>query len=75
MAQKDTIFNNFIAHTLVIQKSEMESLPLTLAEGLKSKDHHIFIIALIVDKLESFNVPTDNALRILINQSLNDRQL
>lgn len=74
MARKDDILQSFLSHNLIKDKYELEEkdLPKTVRDALNSEVPIIKAIALIVENLESASSITDNALRNLITQYLNE---
>ena len=74
MARKDDILISFLEHDIVKDKYQIESneLPTTVREELNSKVPIIKAIGLIVENLEASTPTTDNALRNLITQYLNE---
>jgi hypothetical protein len=74
MARKDDILISFLEHDIIKDKYQIESneLPTTVREALNSKVPIIKAIGLIVENLEASTPTTDNALRNLITQYLNE---
>ena len=74
MARKDDILQSFLSHNLIKDKYELEEkdLPKSVRDALNSEVPIIKAIALIVENLESASSITDNALRNLITQYLNE---
>lgn len=74
MARKDDILQSFLEHDLIKHKYELDTkdLPKTVREALASKVPIIRAIGLIVENLEAATPTTDNALRNLITQYLNE---
>jgi hypothetical protein len=74
MARKDDIFKSFLESEFLIQKYKIDrnSLPNNVRDGLNSTIPIVNAIAKIVESLESTPPITDNALRNLIIQYLND---
>jgi hypothetical protein len=74
MARKDDILVSFIKHDIIKDKYQIESsdLPTSVRDALNSKVPIIRAIGLIVDSLEASTPTTDNALRNLITQYLNE---
>lgn len=74
MARKDDILKSFLEHDLIVDKYELEAknLPKTVREALASEIPIIKAIGLVVENLEAATPITDNALRNLITQYLNE---
>lgn len=74
MARKDDILQSFLEHDLIKDKYHLEAkdLPKTVREALNSDYPIIKAIGLIVENLEAAAPTTDNALRNLITQYLNE---
>jgi hypothetical protein len=74
MARKDDILISFLQHDIIKDKYQIENneLPKTVREALNSKEPIIKAIGLIVENLEAASPTTDNALRNLITQYLNE---
>jgi hypothetical protein len=74
MARKDDILISFLEHDIIKDKYQIESndLPTTVREALNSNVPIIKAIGLIVENLEASTPTTDNALRNLITQYLNE---
>lgn len=74
MARKDDILQSFLSHNLIKDKYGIndKDLPQSVREALNSEEPIIKAIALIVENLETSNSVTDNALRNIITQYLND---
>lgn len=77
MARKDDLLQSFLEHNLLREKYKVnnEELPSSIREALKSNVPIIKAIALIVDNIESTETITDNSLRNLITQYLNEAAL
>ncbi|MCA0151714.1 hypothetical protein [Winogradskyella vincentii] len=74
MARKDKIFKSFLQHEIIVEKYEINEndIPDRVSEGLNSKHPIVKAIALIVDKTEDYNAPSDKALYSQITQFLNE---
>lgn len=74
MARKDDILLNFLEHNIIKEKYELDEneIPKTVREALNSEVPIVKAIALIVENLEAATPITDNALRNLITQYLNE---
>jgi len=74
MARKDDILISFLEHDIIKEKYQIESneLPTTVRDALNSNVPIIKAIGLIVENLEASTPTTDNALRNLITQYLNE---
>lgn len=74
MARKDDILISFLEHDIIKDKYQIESneLPTTVRDALNSNVPIIKAIGLIVENLEASTPTTDNALRNLITQYLNE---
>jgi hypothetical protein len=77
MARKDKILKSFLQHKLIKDKYNLSktSLPNTVDEGIQSEHTIIRTISLIVQGLESSPPVTDNSLRNMILQYLNETAL
>ena len=77
MARKDDILINFLQHDLLKSKYELtdNDIPNSMQSALKSSKPIIKAIALIVDNLENPIPITDNSLRNLVTQYLNEAAL
>ena len=74
MARKDDILQSFLEHDIIKDKYGLEKkdLPKTVREALTSEIPIIKTIGLVVENLEAATPTTDNALRNLITQYLNE---
>jgi hypothetical protein len=74
MARKDDILKTFLSHELLENKYELEleDLPKTVREALKSDIPIVKAIALIVEGLEGTSPVTDSVLRNQVTQFLNE---
>jgi len=77
MARKDEILCSFLKHEMLTSKYNLKKsdIPLTVREGLNSKEPIIKAIALIVEGLESPTPISDSALNTQIRQYLQEKAL
>lgn len=74
MARQDDLLQTFLAHDILKEKYKISpnDIPNSVREALNSKIPIIKTIALIVYNLESANAITDNGLRNIVTQYLNE---
>lgn len=74
MAKKDDILKSFLSHELLQSKYNynIDELPSTVREALKSDKLIVKTIAIIVDGLDGTSPVTDSVLRNQVFQFLNE---
>lgn len=74
MAKKDDILKSFLTHVLLESKYEfnIEELPSTIREALKTDKPIIKAIALMIEGLDGTSPVTDSVLRNQVTQFLNE---
>ena len=74
MARKDDILQSFLEHDIIKDKYQIDAkdFPKTVREALTSEVPIIKAIGLVIENLEAATPTTDNALRNLITQYLNE---